>query len=663
MNWTNLPAAENQPGHGDRLRQGSNLSRALYPPQQQLGATLDGIPAAGKAPEIRIDKRLPLMTGSSRFTNLEVFTVTLGKETIELSPSKNWIQLDHHKWTARGVLPTEPAGLEVAADHVKILGEIVGITDPAGCAKLERLFNEWLALEKETQELARKKARPQAQSSVQAPSSEPEVQPLRFQVEVDKREQIHIHVVRGKETLASIGLNVAGFSSLQQQGLMRKPRTLMTGALRDWIELDGELFSFEKGRNDAARLEQILNEHYVPPASAGTGKEIVVHPNLASPTGFDIQFPVVVAGTAGTHRQHLAEHSLDLLQDPQHCGLIHPALIIKLIPPNLIFKRKTPDGGEQYLPLGPENTVTVTDEDGRRRSLELHQPLNLLRLSAAELTTVFNHPAVNRHAKAGPPAGPAPGAETQQQRPPTAPPAAAPGPAPVSSPPKQEVVAQAPQAGPPPVRLRQAPPVPETAADRASAPPARVQPRPNAWMQDLLAQPALTSDWFACLVYRKLAEWLGNSNEGKFGPCECWYISLSETEDLADPSFRGIFVTEKGSLGFLSEGFIARFYNQIAFVGRQDSALEGIAVSLIAVGRDAQERLVFILNDGFRTRFGVPEATVASELSELRDQGAVLISVTEALTWPEVIEVVWTVPAEQADPTTPEAIESTRPAA
>ena len=73
---------------------------------------------------------------------------------------------------------------------------------------------------------------------------------------------------------------------------------------------------------------------------------------------------------------------------------------------------------------------------------------------------------------------------------------------------------------------------------------------PNLWLKEILAQPALPPDWFSVLAYSKMAERFGNSNEGKFGPCECWFISLGESEDIADPAFMGIFITEKGSLGF-----------------------------------------------------------------------------------------------------------------
>jgi hypothetical protein len=163
--------------------------------------------------------------------------------------------------------------------------------------------------------------------------------------------------------------------------------------------MDGEPCSFEQGRNDAARLEQLLNERYVPEAATGLEKEVVVYVKAASPTGFDIQFPIMVGGTRDNHRHHLDDRSLNLLQDPDHCGLVHKEIIVKLIPPNLVFKQKTPDGGEQYLGWQPENTVKVTDEAGHQKTLLLSQPLNLLRISAAELTAVFNHPAINRHTK------------------------------------------------------------------------------------------------------------------------------------------------------------------------------------------------------------------------------------------------------------------------
>ncbi|MCX6923812.1 MAG: hypothetical protein NT154_11490 [Verrucomicrobia bacterium] len=577
----------------------------------------------------------------------------MGDETIELLPLRNWSQLDHYKWTVRGKLPGAPAGLEIALDHVRMAGETVAINDPEGCEKLERLFNDWFLLERETLELARKKARPQPSSAAPASLAQPESQALRFRVEVDKRGQVHIHCVRGKETLASIGLSVAGFKSLYQQGLMRKPNTLESGALHDWVELDGELCSFEKGQDAAVRLEQILNERYVPAATVGPAKEVAIFLNPASSSGFDIQFPIVVAGVPDNHRRHLDEQSLGLLQDPDHCGLLHRELIIKLIPPNLVFKRKTPDGGEHYLAWGPEHTVNVTDEEGQLKTIQLSQPLNLLRLGRTELNAVFNHPTINRHTKAASPdqassvAEPKPAASSPQTQTPSQP----------TAPPVQPIRGESRP------DVRKSGPESATKPDMAKSVAMRVnlaRPAPNLWLEEILAQPLYHHEWIACLMYRKMAEWFGNSNAGNFGPCDCWFISRGELEDIAHPEFHGIFITEKGSLGFLNKGQMARFYNRIAFIGPQQSALEGIQVDLVAVGLDARQRLVFILNDNYRRQFSVPEMTLAEVLSRLRDNGAVVLSVRETLANPEPLDVVWIVPAEQPDPSSPEAQEHTR---
>jgi len=81
----------------------------------------------------------------------------------------------------------------------------------------------WLALENATLELARKKAlaKPASASGLAAPASEPK--PFHFRVELDKRRQVHVECRSGHEPVASIGLSVAGFNSLFNQGLMRKP--------------------------------------------------------------------------------------------------------------------------------------------------------------------------------------------------------------------------------------------------------------------------------------------------------------------------------------------------------------------------------------------------------------------------------------------------------
>ncbi len=185
-------------------------------------------------------------------------------------------------------------------------------------------------------------------------------------------------------------------------------------------------------------------------------------------------------------------------------------------------------------------------------------------------------------------------------------------------------------------------------------------PPPNLWLKDVLTQPALQHDWFACLTYSKMAEWFGNSSEGRIGPCECWFIALGDSEDIDDSAFRGVFLTGKGSLGYLNEVQMARFYNGVAFIGTRESALEGIEVDLIAVGLDGQGRVVFVVSDNYRGQFGVQEVTLGEALNRLRDYGAVIMGVREALESAEPLEVVWTAPAEQSDPTDPQALESIR---
>ena len=112
---------------------------------------------SGQREEITVG-RTSVLTGSGE--EAEVFTMTLGGETIDLLPLRNWSQLDVYKWRARGKVPGTPAGLEITFDHVKVAGETVSTKDPEGTAKLRKLLNEWLALGRGTQELALQKAHP-----------------------------------------------------------------------------------------------------------------------------------------------------------------------------------------------------------------------------------------------------------------------------------------------------------------------------------------------------------------------------------------------------------------------------------------------------------------------------------------------------------------------
>ncbi len=707
MNWTSQPATESQPVHLGEVGHAAQTPQA--PPQPK--------PSSRPQRDILIGKKRVPAQENGKETEIEVFTVSMGNETIELLPFKNWAQLDVYKWVVRGKLPGTPSGLEVASGHVKMLGETVSVAEPDGCSKLETLFNEWLSLEKENLELARKKDQAKPRSAAQTSGGQPEAASPHFRVERGANGQVHIHRFYGKEILSEIGLNAPGFSGLFSSGLMRKPKKMQIGVMHDWIELDGEVFSFAKGNNDSAKLEKALNERYLPDASLGRGKDVLVFANAASSTGFDIQFPVTKAGVTDNRKRPLVEETLALLQDFEACGVLHKEIVIKLTRPNFVFKKRTADGGERYLERSPENTLTVTADDGSQKVIDLSQPVNYMRLTPIELTAVFNHPAINRHSQAAPetppqaagavkPATPPPPARepagagaSAASPPPLAPPPETPAQKP-SQPPSPEVqparneqrrseslpTPPAVQASSATQALASAPgaTAPEVAGQpvhaETSAPPsapkepqekppgqgvvavAAAKPSPNAWLENVLAQPPIRHDWLACMVYSKLAERFGNSHDGVLGLSRCWAVALDETEDIADPAFKGVYLTEKHGIGFLCQGRIARFNQGVAFIGTQESAIQGIGVSLIGVGLDAQDRIVFVISDGYRKKFGVPDQTVEQEFERLEKYGAVILGAKEALNSQLPIEVLWTVPLAQENPADPQAIESVRPA-
>jgi hypothetical protein len=595
----------------------------------------------------------------------DVFTMTLGGETISLLPLRNWSQLDVYKWRARGKVPGTPAGLEITFDHIKVASEVVSTKDSEGAAKLQKLLNEWLAFARRTAELAQQKARVHQTPLAPEASVPPQnLLPL-FHVELDQQGQVHIHCLQGKATLATIGLNLSGLNSLVNQGLMHKPHSLKVGALHDWVELDGAFFSFEKGNNDASKLEKALNDRYRSTAALGQGKEVVVFTNAASPTGFDIQFAAKVGGVNDHRRRPLNEESLELLQTPDRCGLLPKDLVIKLSPPSLIFKLKTPDGGERYLDEGPGTVVTITGDEGELTFIDLSRPVNYGRLTAMDLTAVFNHPAINQHSRASP--QPAGASEKPGPAQVAVPPAAErPIPPSVTVLPSGIETKTAKIPGPEPEGSRPREPVgpvpPKPGGGEPVAPPAHVlRPLPNTWLEAILGRPPIRHDWFTRLVYSKMAEHFGNSREGMFGPIPCWACSLGDTDEIWDPAFRGVFLTQKGGLAYLNQGHIARFNNQVAFVGTLESTIEGIGVSLEAVGVDSLQRIVFIVTEGHRAQFGVPQQIVAEELACLKEHGALVMSPNEVLHSPDSVEVIWTVPAEQEDSSDPQAVEQVRP--
>ena len=656
MNWENPPVAESQVGPSSGPEKNTKDSSVSNP-----GASRH---------LIKVGRRLLQEAGAP---DGEVYTLTLGDETIELLPFRSWGQMDYYKWGARGKLPGTPAGLEVTPDHVKMAGETVSLTDPAGCEKLEHAFNEWLSVESKALEQSRARLRPRPTSS--AAAQDASHQPMRFKVELDKRGQVHISCVQGTDTLSSIGLSAQGLDGLVIQGLMRKPRSLQVGALHDWVELDGELCSFEHGKNEASKLETLLNQKYLPLTSAGHGKDILVFANAASPTGFDIQFPVTVGGVLENRRRTLNDAALELLQEPGRCGLLQPGLILKISPPTLIIKHKTIDGGEAYLESNPQHKVTLTSDEGRDRIIDLSHPVNYTRLGVLDLTALFNHPAINRHSKAASaqsaPAVPArsrpdaPDAPSHNPSPAT-PATTLPELASVAAPPIKRTHAPPASAEVPKAAIPQAehvsaqPSISGAASPQPTTPTQDLAPGPNAWLKTVLEQVPIRFDWLTCLLYRQLAQHFGNSGEGKLGPVDCWTVGIGPTEEIGNSNFKGVFLTHKGGLGFLGGGRMLRFHRGVVFLGKPDAVLEGINVNLVGIGL-GEDRIVFVVRDAYLSKFDVPEKVVRAELQHLSEAGVSLLSSQELLQTAKALEVLWTVPAEQANPVEPEVSEHCRP--
>src|SRR5258707_12332963 len=60
-------------------------------------------------PELKIGRTVAAFDLGGKTSSVEVFTITLGDETIELLPQRNWTQLDHYKWSAQGKWPGQPS--------------------------------------------------------------------------------------------------------------------------------------------------------------------------------------------------------------------------------------------------------------------------------------------------------------------------------------------------------------------------------------------------------------------------------------------------------------------------------------------------------------------------------------------------------------------------
>jgi hypothetical protein len=345
---------------------------------------------------ISIGKKVVPQAPDGGGEGVEIFTMTLGGETIDLLPLKNWTQLDTFKWRSRGVFPRTPAGLEVAFDHVKVASETVCPWDFNACERLEKAFNDWLALEFQTLEQAQEKAQTQA---AQATTEAPQDELVHFKLDLSNPEQPRLKCLEGNETVKMVALNLQGLNALVEQGFLRKPNSLKVGALRNWVELDGRVFRFKEDPSQAEELERVLNERYGILADPNVPADMAVFENPASPSGFDLQFAATPSGVVENSKRHLSEQTIQLLQDPERCRVLRRGITAKFAPPDLIFKIKTADGGERNLDPGPESTVSVALDDGQTRTIDLSRPISLLNVGVRELAAILNHPALNRRAR------------------------------------------------------------------------------------------------------------------------------------------------------------------------------------------------------------------------------------------------------------------------
>jgi hypothetical protein len=242
-------------------------------------------------------------------------------------------------------------------------------------------------VEQERLEVVKKDADRKLAAPSKNTAPQPEQPRLHFDVEMDKIGQVHIRCIAGKETVATIGLTVAGFQSLVNQRLLRKPDSLKVGVLHDWVELEGVVYSFQNENNDGTKLARALNENFLAASALHHGESVVVFENAANATGLELQFAARVGGLPDHQRRALDQATLELLQDPDRCGLLQPGIVVKFAPPYVTFKRRTADGGEEYLCREPQNQLRVRDANGNEKLIDLSQPLDYMRLSAAELTS------------------------------------------------------------------------------------------------------------------------------------------------------------------------------------------------------------------------------------------------------------------------------------
>jgi hypothetical protein len=291
------------------------------------------------------------------------FTLSCADETVILEPGKPWPKTDTFKWVMRGLIE-DPQSFHVLANGtVEINAERITLGDPEGATKLELQINKH-----HPPSLAHK---PPVIPLHLADLESAESGKVHFRVKLDHLGHMMIECTRGSER-AETGLR--GLPTLVQSGFMIKPGMIHVDPLQRSIELDG--VRFECNATGARQLEEALNLRYAPALKPDDSTQIIVRENAASATGFDIDFVTIQGGTRLHTKGHLSQDKLNVLQDPQRCDLLHPGIVLRLSPPNLLIRRRRPDGGEEAVPEVPD--------------------VSYLRAEAGQLQQILNHPLVRR---------------------------------------------------------------------------------------------------------------------------------------------------------------------------------------------------------------------------------------------------------------------------
>lgn len=329
-----------------------------------LPAIVAGLMLLGVAVGGSGDKRIKAGKRQPAGKATVVFTLSLDNETVTLEPGKPWTQVDHFKWVARGLIDA-PQRFHVAPDgSVEINTANLSTADPEGAAKLEHEIN------------TRHEGTVAHKSVPASTPSHPLTAPAgpakpRFRVKLDHWGHLLIEWGQGLER-EETGLR--GLATLFANGLIRMPERYHVDALQRGVEMDDAWY--ECSEAGAKRLEEALNNRYAVTAPSEKGVAIEIKENRAASTGFDIRFTIIRAGIPFEIKAHLAQENLDILQDQARCDLIQPGIRLLLSPPYLLFRRRRPDLGEEKIP-------------------ELRD-VNLLRINAAQLQQLLNHPLIRR---------------------------------------------------------------------------------------------------------------------------------------------------------------------------------------------------------------------------------------------------------------------------